>query len=333
VTRPPYGPSPSNTTIKKTNKMLRFPSALPMKIPGGTSVPHGEPKNMSPSEVSVAGRAEWIAARAGDLPVLPQVATRVLELVSDSEVRNRELEGALSCDPSLTARVLKISNSALYAQRGAVSTLGRAISVLGLNTLRSVVIAASTKSLYRTKSPRFQERILWDHSVAAALAARLIAREVRYAGVEEAFTAGLLHDIGKVVLDQNLGVEYHTVLERVYNEGDAFADAERDVLGFDHAEVGAIVVQKWNLASHLQDAVQYHHRVPEAEKNAQLCAIISLGNAMCVKRGIGPERRPDLDLEADGSADWLDLEPGEMEHLGDRLVESFEEAKSAFGLD
>jgi putative nucleotidyltransferase with HDIG domain len=281
--------------------------------------------------IDTTSRAETIAARAGNLPVLPQVATRVLQLAQNPDVKNGELEMAISRDPALTAQLLKISNSALYGQRGSVATLRRAIAVMGLSTLRSAVVAASTESLFRSKNSRFQDRILWEHSLAVALASRLVAHAARYPAGDEAFTAGLLHDIGKVVLDANFGDEYRTVLEHVYNEGATFVEAERDIFGFDHAEVGAVVVDKWNLAPHLRDAVRDHHSPPPDGSQA-LCSIVSLGNALAVKLGLGPEKFPDLDLASHEATLVLGLDGDTLDRLGVQLVERLEQEKGLFGI-
>lgn len=275
---------------------------------------------------------DLIASKTGDLPALPDVATKVMELVRDPDTGVKDLEDVISKDPALTARVLRIANSAMFGLRAQVSTVSRAIVVLGFNTLRSIVLAASTQALYRTKGSRFKDRILWEHSLAVALASRSIARHIEFPAAEEAFVAGLIHDIGKVVLDANLGDRYQQVIERVYNDGESFSEAETSVFGFDHSEVGALVVKKWTLAPELEEAVRLHHRPGEATIDPKLCAIVDLGNRLCMKLEIGPEKRADMDLPSVESAGALGLGAVELEEILGNLRETIEEEKDLFAM-
>ena len=271
-------------------------------------------------------KAELIASKVGDLPALPQVAVKVMEMVRDPDTRTKDLEEVLLRDPALTAKVLRIANSAFYGVRGNVSTLSRAIVILGFNTLRSVVMASSTEEIYK-RSTNFTEKILWEHSLAVALAARTIAQECRYGAAEEAFVGGLLHDIGKVVLDSNAPEEYSQVMELVYNGEQSFIDAETDVFGFDHSEIGAMVVNRWNLTPELQEAVRLHHQPMSAEVDPTLCAVISLANSLCVKHEIGPERMPDLELSELESTLMLPIDPFQLDQLANQILEKLDEEK------
>jgi len=276
--------------------------------------------------------AKAIAATVGDLPMLPHVATRVIELVGNPNTNVSDLEQVISRDQALTTQVLKIANSALFGRRGMVSTLSRAIVLLGFKTVHSLVIAASTETFYRSTSMRFKDKLLWEHAVAAALAAGYLARECRYRGVEEAFLGGLLHDVGKIILDANLGERYQGIVERVYNEGATFVDAEREMLGFDHAEVGSLVVKKWNLPETLEEAVRLHHRAMSSLLDPTLCAIVSLANSACVKLGIGPERLPKLDLTQLDVTARLKIAPDCLTLLLETVESKLVEEKELFNL-
>lgn len=276
--------------------------------------------------------AKAIAAKVGDLPPLPHIASRLIEIVSDTNSNAGDLEKLISRDQALAVRVLKIANSALFGRRGTISSVSRAVVTLGFKTVHSLVIAASTETLFRSNSTNFKDKLLWEHAVAVALAAGFLARECRYAGAEEAFLGGLLHDIGKVVLDANLGERYQQVLERVYNEGVTFVEAERDMLGFDHAEVGSLVIKKWNLPPSIEEAIRLHHRTQGALLDPTLCAIVSLANSLCVQTGIGPERRPEMDLGQLEATNRLQLTPERLTLIA-KLVESrLVEEKELFNL-
>ncbi len=272
-------------------------------------------------------RAERVAAMVSDLPALPQVATKVVGLINDPSATARELERVISRDQATTAKVLRIANSAFYGVRGEISTLSRAIVILGFNTLRSVVLTSVSETLHSTKSSCFKEKILWEHSLAVALAARTIAEQCKYAASEEAYVGGLLHDIGKVVMDSNLADEYQNVMERVYNDGQSFIDAENEVFGFDHTDVGALVVKRWNLAPALVEAVQYHHQPMGAEIDPTLCAIISLANSLCVRLGIGPERDPELKLADEEATLMLTLTSSQIAQIAAAVQDNLEKEK------
>jgi putative nucleotidyltransferase with HDIG domain len=276
--------------------------------------------------------AKAIAAKVGDLPTLPYVATRVIEFVGNPSTNASDLEQIISRDQALTARVPKIANSALFGRRGMVSTLSRAIVLLGFKTVHSLVIAASTETFYRSTSMHFKDKLLWEHAMAAALVAGYIARECRYREVEVAFLGGLLHDIGKVVLDANLEERYQGIVERVYNEGVTFVNAEHELLGFDHAEVGSLVVKKWNLPEALEEAVSLHHRAMRSLVDPTLCAIVRLANSVCVKIGIRPERLPKLDLIQLDVTARLKIGPDCLTRLLQTVESKLGEEKELFNL-
>lgn len=287
---------------------------------------------MSVQDVDASARAELVAAKVSDLPALPQVAARVMELINSPNATARDLERIISRDQGTTAKVLRIANSAFYGVRGEISTLSRAIVILGFNTLRSVVLTSVSEALHQGKRSCFKDRILWEHSVAVAIAARTIATECRFPAPEEAYVGGLLHDIGKVVMDANLADEYQNVMELVYNEGQSFIDAENEVFGFDHCDVGSLVVKRWNLALPLQEAVLLHHQPMAAEIDPQLCAIVSLANSLCIRLGIGPERDPELRLDELESTLMLTLSHAQIAEVAVKVKESVESEKSVLSI-
>ena len=256
-----------------------------------------------------------IALDAGELPTLPDVAMRVLKLAGDDDANTRELERVLQRDQGLAARVLRLSNSAHFGMRQTVSTLSQAVVLLGLRRLRSVVLAACTESLCRSQRSSFKDRILWQHSVATGVAARVLAERVAPSSAEEAFVGGLLHDIGKMVLDGSRSVDYGSVVQRVYNQRERFIDVEQELFGFDHGDVGGLVAEKWGLTDSLREAIALHHDPSGAVVNPTLSSIVSLANGLCVKLEIGPEKLPDLDLGLLAAVGCLGLDAAELEPL------------------
>ena len=256
-----------------------------------------------------------IALDAGELPTLPDVAMQVLKLAGDDDANTRELERVLQRDQGLAARVLRLSNSAHFGMRRTVSTLSHAVVLLGLRRLRSIVLVACTESLCRSRRSSFKDRILWQHSVATGVAARVLAERVAPSSAEEAFVGGLLHDIGKMVLDGSRSVDYGSVVQRVYNQRERFIDVEQELFGFDHGDVGGLVAEKWGLTDSLREAIALHHDPSGAVVNPTLSSIVSLANGLCVKLEIGPEKLPELELGSLAAVGCLGLDAAELELL------------------
>ncbi len=269
-------------------------------------------------------KAQLIALAARDLPPFPSVAREVMDLVSDPDSGARDLQKVVQKDPGLTARVLRISNSALYMLRTEVTNLSQAIVILGMKSLESIVVAASSQALFSTTS--FKDKLLWEHSLGVALVARMIAKQLRHAEAETAFTAGLLHDIGKPILDKNLGQVYQRVMQDVYNDKVTFIESEDRVLGFNHTDIGSLVVRKWKFSPLLLEAVHLHHRPSLAEVDVRLCAIVSLSNSMCVKMGLGPERIPGLALADLEAANLLGFDEPTMDECYEEIGRKISEA-------
>jgi putative nucleotidyltransferase with HDIG domain len=277
---------------------------------------------------------ESIIARTGDLPAMPGIAVKVMEMVGDPGTSAKDLQEVISHDQALTTKVLKIANSAMFGVSRDISTLSHAIMILGFSTIRSIVLATSTKSIYlKGKSTGgFSMKLLWDHSIGCALVARRLARETHTVNLEEAFIAGLLHDIGKTVINLLFASRYEEVISQVYNGGESFATVENRLMGFDHTQVGALVLRKWNLSRSLEDAVLHHHDPANATANPKLTAVVSLANSYCKKLGIGPETRENEVLAEHPAAHILEFAPAMVDELLQAVLQLVEEDKEIFEL-
>lgn len=247
-----------------------------------------------------------LVAKVKDLPPMPAVIMRAMEAAQDPDVPIRTLQLLISQDQALSAKILRIVNSAMYALRREVSTVSHAVSVLGVNTVKSVIMAASVERIFQT-SKDLSTKLMSDHSWGTALAARAIARRVNYENVEEALICGLMHDIGKPVLMQNLKERYTEIVSEVYKGSATFHQQELLAFGFSHAHVGALLARKWNFPPQLAEAVGYHHNPVSAPSHKQLACIIHLGNSLMISLGIGFEKNKNVVLEKLPSAEFLKL--------------------------
>ncbi|MBX7255037.1 MAG: HDOD domain-containing protein [Candidatus Hydrogenedentes bacterium] len=195
------------------------------------------------------------------VPSLPASATEAVSIVRDPNASLTELEAIIECDAGLATNILRLANSAYFGGRGSISTVKDATVRLG--TKRIVQLVLTTAVAPRIKPPLagydMPSGALLAHSVAAAVGAEQLAQELRLAAPDYTYTAGLLHDIGKIVLGTYLNVEAKPILDLAFGEGVSFEEAERQVLGIDHAEVGAELLTWWRLPDDVVRVVRYHH--------------------------------------------------------------------------
>lgn len=273
---------------------------------------------------------------AGDLPTIPIVATKVMQMIEMDNITVEDIASVVTTDPAVAARVLKIANSAFYGCQRQIQTISGAIVVLGFNTLRSLVVAASVKEVYKPFG--LTEKMLWDHSLGAALASRIIATATRKANPEEAFLAGLLHDIGKTIMNSLDRDKFQVVMQRCYNEGLFFEEAEESVFSFRHDDVGAMVVKKWNFPESLVTAILNHHRLdfpPETDQYmVHLSSVIAVADLFCHRLGIG-DREPleNLDLVGSTPAKLLGLTADQIEEEYAEFRDTYEKDKAALTAD
>jgi HD-like signal output (HDOD) protein len=226
-------------------------------------------------------------ARSENLPVLPQVATVVLRLADDPNASARNLEKMIERDPALSAKTLRVANSSYYGLSN-VGTVARAISILGMNTIRSLVISVSFQQMTsgRMTAKNFDKVAFWSHSLAVATAARILGKMQVPDKAEELYIAGMMHDVGYLVLDRFYPNELDEAIRTAQADKVSVCDAETKLLGFNHGTVGGLLAQKWGLPAPLEHAIKYHHCVSEDTEHQQLSAIISVADFLAHSAGL-----------------------------------------------
>lgn len=185
----------------------------------------------------------------------------ITRLMQDPRTSAEELGRAIATDPSLVSKVLKLVNSAFYGFPGRISTISQAIVILGFSTIRNVVLTTSVIKAFNrsTQNKNFDIGNFWEHSLLTGAIARALAMERETHFIEETFIAGLLHDMGRIILFQKLTPEYDRVIAYHESHGSTWLEAEQSILGLTHGEIGAWLARKWNLPAPFVEVMRYHH--------------------------------------------------------------------------
>jgi HD-like signal output (HDOD) protein len=242
---------------------------------------------------------------------------RILELAADCESDVSQLTAAIEADPAITAHVLRLSNSAYFGVAKEVTTLARAVVVIGWQNVLGLATCAALAPLFRSPDPRLDGSALWLHSCATAQAARQLAVPAGF-DPSLAHVAGLLHDLGAAVLSKVLGAPYAQVIERVRTQGLSLEAAERELLGVDHGWAAGVAFERWSLPAGLVTAVACHH-APETDPSG-LATLVALANRLAADAGYpGPSGRPD---ETAPLAAWLaalKLDEAQLQRVAEEL--------------
>lgn len=225
---------------------------------------------------------EKIIDQLGDLPAAPEILAKALKLTSDIESKIDDISKYISADQTITAKVIRLSNSPYYGRVQQISSLFEAIKVLGFNQIKSIVITASTSRMFQSGSHTKIARVLWEHSLASALGARLVIQ--KYGGLdrEEGYLCGLVHDIGKLVLLKTTPHVYEEIIAEVKKTNMSFLKVEGKVLGFNHVHVGQVLLSKWLFPTHLISQISMHHSTKPNQKEPS----ISLGRVIAIADSI-----------------------------------------------
>lgn len=228
-----------------------------------------------------------VLGRVNEISTLPYVAMKVMEVANDPDSSTIDMKSAIETDPSLVARILRCVNSSAYGLRSKVSNVQGAISHLGLRQVRNLALTASVADLFAREEAieSYQRRGLWRHLVAVGICARLIAMRQRMPGFEDAFAAGLLHDIGIVLEDQYVHAQFRGVIHDL-DFTKSLVLSERNRLGFDHCQLGAKVAEGWHLSEGVTAAIGYHHNSQTyTGKEIMVVRCVEVANLICTLKG------------------------------------------------
>ncbi|MCF8020158.1 MAG: HDOD domain-containing protein [Vallitaleaceae bacterium] len=231
---------------------------------------------------------EALIEKVDDIPAFPQTVINIMALLKEPRSAAVDIEREVMKDQGLTTKLLKMANSAFYSGRRQIKTVADATVLLGFDTVQTLVLASTVGKVMEKelKGYSYERNALWRQSQISAIMARTIAKKAKYANPDIAYTAGLLKDVGKVILDEYVHESYQEILTKISNEVMPYVAAEEEILGFNHGQVGARIVEKWNLASELVDAIEFHHKPFQSIDNIELVSIVHISDGLVMMMGI-----------------------------------------------
>ncbi len=258
-----------------------------------------------------------------NLPAVPFIMVELSKMLDNPRTGASELGRLISKDQAMVAKILSVANSPLYGLPRRVSTIEFAIVILGFDHIKNIVIALSMMEAFKSKEDKnWNRRTFWLHSLITASAAKRIADDLGYRKSGEAFTCGLLHDLGISVIQRYFYEGFKEIISLVNEQQNKYTNAEKNVLGISHQEIGQFLIEKWNLPISLGDAILFHHNPSEAENEREMAAIIHLADYMTQRFVIG-ELGWDENYELDmGIIDILNL--GDQNYL-ESFIQSYEQ--------
>ncbi|MGD9162523.1 MAG: HDOD domain-containing protein [Desulfobacteraceae bacterium] len=258
-----------------------------------------------------------------DLPPMPQTVIKAREIMSDPNSDFKSLADLFETDQAIATKVLKLANSPYYGMGGKVSSIQHASVVLGHKTLGELITMGGTSSLLGKSLDGYglDAGALWKHSLAVAFGAKMIAEMKEPSLINDAFTAGLIHDAGKLILDKYVAERWQLIEDFMGNEGVTFLDAEKSVLELDHSEAAYEVCGVWNIPKALTIAIRYHHHPARSHEN-MLAYIIHIADVIAMMTGLGLGIDSTFYVMDDRAMEFVGLNEGDINKVMAEIIES-----------
>ena len=282
-----------------------------------------ESKNNATPDADLQPLKDQLFKAVKDLPPMPKVLLKIQKLLVDPNSDTEEIAGYIETDQALAAKVLKMANSPFYGMTGKVSTIQHAAIILGFQTLGELTTMAGFSAIMGKKLPGYDydSDQLWKHSLAVAQASKMIAEKINPDLANDALTAGLIHDLGKLILDPYVLDAREAFDELIEDENETFRIAEKHILGFDHAEIASEICSHWKFPESLTLAIKYHHN-PSASNGSEIAFILHLADYIAVLSGSGYDLDEILDIKEEGTDKFLSIHEEDVKSIGDAIFES-----------
>ena len=235
------------------------------------------------------GKIDKIIEEINELRPVSEISNRVTEITSNPHSSLAELVDVIKYDQAITANLLRICNSAYFGLKKKIASIKQAVAYLGLNKVASLIVLGNSSDNFKKAQIGYDlnEDELWRYSVSSALIVEDLAEKRRLNNISFIFTSALLKDIGKVILSTYVKDSFEDINKAVQNRGLTFIDAEKEVIGINHAELGARVAERWNFSPHMVDIIRNHHNPDKAPPDDLSIPIVYLADSICMMIGIG----------------------------------------------
>jgi putative nucleotidyltransferase with HDIG domain len=234
------------------------------------------------------------------LPTLPVIAQEILSLVGNNLISVGKIEKVVENDPAISAKILSVANSAFFSLKVRTKTLDSAIMRIGFDNVKNIALGISLMTVLQDgeRGNVFDYKRVYNHSVTVGFLCRLLARNLKLDFADEVMMIGMLHDIGYLVLNKYFPKPYGKVYE-AFHGGLPLLEAEKDVLGFDHTDIGTWLAVQWNLPGPVVDSIQFHHAPSAAKKNLKRIAVAHLADFLTTKSMLSPtDRNPEYPFDS-----------------------------------
>jgi putative nucleotidyltransferase with HDIG domain len=261
-----------------------------------------------------------------DLPPMPQVVIKIQHLISDLNSDITDLAKIIESDQAVAAKVLKMTNSAYYGMSGKISSIHQASVLLGYQVLGEIVTMAGTAGILSGSMPGYgyDSQELWKHSLSVAFSAKMIAERKNNDLIHEAHTAGLIHDVGKIILDRYVLENMDQISVYMVQEEKSFLDAERYIFGFDHAEIASEVCRTWKIPEKISLAIGCHHQ-PSISNGDELSYVLHLADYIAAKSGISYDEDEAFSELESGTMDFIGIRREDISDIMLKVLEAVEQ--------
>lgn len=271
-------------------------------------------------------------ARSENLPVLPTVVVQILRLYEDPNISARSLEKIIEQDPAMTAKIIRVAGSSMYGLKS-VTSVNRALSVLGMNTLRSIAISLAYQQILSQKKVgvSFDHLAFWRHCLAVGIGARALMRHVNLNQAEEAYVTGLMHDIGVLTMDRFANPELMNAVRFAQQKRIPLHEAEQMINKFTHCDIGGFLADKWKLTKMMTNAIKYHEDPSQDTETPESTSVIAAANYLAYKCGF--PAMPGMPGGQNGEQFLMNLglEQAQIEEVETKILVEVDQADEAMG--
>ena len=285
------------------------------------------------STATIDSKVKRVVSNIRNLPTPPIVFHQIQKVINDPNVSAEQIANILAEDPAMSVKVLRLTNSAFYGLSREIESVKHAVIIVGLEAIKNLVLSASVLDMFKGKTldEDFQDKF-WRHSLATAFGCRLLSKRLRdhvMVDPDSAFSAGLLHDVGKIILVCFLDDEYKRFKEaRDTNNTMMDCDLEKEVLGYNHAEIGGLLTEQWKIPGKLTEAILHHHHVEEVNSDSALSCIVYLANYLAKKTFYELDDKHQIGTADTRVLNFLGISEDDFEELEDLLREEYSHSET-----